>query len=122
MHQQHLFSEDDLQFAGTPETKIARDSDPDTSHAAADEVRPKCSLLEARMVSVWWHNGPLTANEAALIAENIPYPTHNDTTATTYRKRYDALIKKDCIEADGKKKCSVTGKLVTVYRIKDYTK
>ena len=102
--------------------KLARDADPETSHDAAAEIKPKSGLLEARMTSIWWHNGPLTANEAALIAENIPYPTHNDTTATTYRKRYDALIKKDCIEADGKKKCSVTGKLVTVYRIKDYTK
>tara|TARA_R110000824_G_scaffold69785_5_gene179598 strand:- start:380 stop:727 length:348 start_codon:yes stop_codon:yes gene_type:complete len=112
MHQHTLF--DDERPA-----KIARDSDPETSHDAAAEMQPKCGLLEARMTSVWWHNGPLTANEAAAIA--VVYYANNGKPHghETYRKRYDGLLKKNRIVADGKKQCRISGKLATVYRIKD---
>jgi hypothetical protein len=110
MHQHTLF--DDERPA-----KIARGSDPETSHDAAAEMQPKCGLLEARMTSVWWHNGPLTANEAAAIA--VVYYANNGRPHghETYRKRYDGLLKKCRIVADGKKRCRISGKLATVYRI-----
>ena len=102
--------------------KIARDSDPETSHDAAAEIKPKSGLLEARMTSIWWHNGPLTANEAAALA--VVYYANNGKPHghETYRKRYDGLLKKSRIVADGKKQCRISGKLATVYRIKDETK
>ena len=97
--------------------KLARAADPDTSHAAAAEMMPKLSDLESRMESVWRQNGPLTANEAAEIAVLTEYTQSLGATAETYRKRYTGLLKKSRIIADGKKRCSITGKLATVYRI-----
>ena len=99
--------------------KIARASDPDTSHDAAAEMLPKLSALESRMADVWRQNGPLTANEAADIAALTEYTQSLGANAETYRKRYDALLKKNRIVADGKKRCRISGKLATVYRIKD---
>jgi hypothetical protein len=101
--------------------KLARDSDPDTSHDSAAEMLPKLSALESRMESVWRHNGPLTANEAAEIAVLTEYTQSLGANGETYRKRYDALLKKSRIVADGKKRCRVSGKLATVYRIKEET-
>ncbi len=99
--------------------KLARDADPETSHDAAAEMLPKSGLLEARMTSIWWHNGPLTANEAAALA--VVYYANNGKPHghETYRKRYDGLLKKSRIVADGKKRCRISGKMATVYRIKD---
>ena len=102
--------------------KIARDSDPDTSHDAAAEMQPKLSALESRMADVWRSNGPLTANEAAEIAVLTEYTQSLGANAETYRKRYDALLKKSRIIADGKKRCNISGKLATVYRITEGTK
>jgi len=99
--------------------KLARDADPETSHDAAAEMLPKLSDLESRMESVWRHNGPLTANEAADIAVLTEYTQALGATSETYRKRYDALLKKSRIVADGKKRCNISGKLATVYKIKE---
>jgi len=99
--------------------KIARASDPETSQIAAYEMLPKLSVLEQRMLWAFQSSGPCTANEAAVIAEDDYLYENANANAETYRKRYDALLKKCRIETDGKKKCSVTGKLATVYRIKD---
>ena len=115
MHQQHLF--DDERPA-----KLARDSDPDTSHAAAADILPKLSVLEQRMLWTFRSDGPCTANEAAVIAEDDYLHEKVKANAETHRKRYDALLKKSRIKADGKKRCNISGKLATVYRIKDYTK
>lgn len=109
-HQQNLF--DDERPA-----KIVRDADPETSHAAAADIKPKLSVLESRMESVWRQNGPLTANEAAEIAVLTEYTQSLGANAETLRKRYTGLLKKSRIVADGKKRCNITGKLATVYRI-----
>jgi len=115
MHQQHLF--DDERPA-----KLARDSDPDTSHAAAADILPKLSVLEQRMLWTFRSDGPCTANEAAVIAEDDYLHEKVKANAETYRKRYDALLKKSRIKADGKKRCNISGKLATVYRITEGTK
>ena len=101
--------------------KIARDSDPETSHEAAAELLPKLGRLEARLLSAFcaFNGTPATAREAAEIA----YRCHRcepgeHTEADTYRKRYTGLLKKDRIEAVGTKVCRVTGKTVTAYQIK----
>ena len=112
MHQQTLFDDD-------RPAKIARDTDPETSHDAAAEMRPTLSALESRMADVWRQNGPLTANEAADIAALTEYTLPLGANAETYRKRYDGLLKKCRIVADGKKQCRISGKMATVYRIKD---
>lgn len=113
-HQQTLF--DDERPA-----KIARDADPETSHAAAAEVLPKLSVLEERMESVWRHNGPLTANEAAEIAVLTEYTQSLGANAESYRKRYTGLLKRGHIVVDGTKTCRISGKTVTAYKIKEET-
>ena len=102
--------------------KIARDSDPDTSHDAAAEMQPKLSALESRMADVWRSNGPLTANEAAEIAVLTEYTQSLGANAETYRKRYTGLLKRGRIIADGVKTCRVSGKTVTAYKLKDEQK
>ena len=99
--------------------KIARDSDPDTSHDAAAEMLPRLGLLEQRFLNVMRSEGPMTANETAEIAERWYRGTPPQATCETFRKRYDALVKKQRIVADGKKRCRISGKMATVYRIKD---
>ena len=102
--------------------KIARDSDPETSHTAAAELLPKLGRLEARLLSAFrmFNGAPATAREAAEFA----YRHHRcepgeHTEADTYRKRYTGLLKKDRIEAAGTKVCRVTGKNVTAYTLKE---
>lgn len=109
-HQQNLF--DDERPA-----KIVRDADPETSHAAAAEVLPKLSVLEERMYAGFVQECPCTANEAAEATAQGYRFIDPQTNYETYRKRYDALLKKRRIFVDGKKRCSVTGKLATVYKI-----
>ena len=96
--------------------KIARDSDPDTSHDAAAEMLPTLSTLEGFMLESFAVCGPQTANEAAEFAGILARGCANHETL---RKRYTGLLAKSRITSDGKKKCNITGKLATVYRIKD---
>ena len=99
--------------------KIARASDPETSHDAAAEMRPKLGKLEARLLSAFkiW---PKTAREAADDAARLFNCLAGETTETeSYRKRYTGLLKSGRIVADGVKTCRVSGKTVTAYRIKD---
>ena len=97
--------------------KIARASDPETSHDAAAEMLPKLGLLEQRFLNVMRSEGPMTANETAEIAERWYRGTPPQATCETFRKRYTGLLKKCRIVADGKKRCRISGKLATVYRL-----
>ena len=99
--------------------KIARDSDPETSHDAAAEIKPKLGKLEERMYAGFVQESPCTANEAAEATAQGYHFVDPHTNAETYRKRYDALLKKQRIVADGKKRCRISGKMATVYRIKE---
>ena len=99
--------------------KIARASDPETSHDAAAEMLPKLSDLESLMLIAWRQEGPQTANEAAAIAYYRRPANQPRTSPETLRKRYTGLLKKQRIVADGKKRCRISGKMATVYRIKD---
>lgn len=98
-----------------PPPKIAREADPATSKAAAEEVKPmlgKCQqifvqALERMLV-------PATASEIARVANQIDGSKNTES----YRKRA-----KECLEA-GKivecepRKCAVTGKKATTYKVK----
>ena len=103
--------------------KLARDSDPETSHDAAAEMLPKLSELECRLYDEFHNIGSMTANEAAQSALRTasaePYVVRNKLNHETLRKRYTGLLAKSRIESNGKKQCRITGKLATVYRIKD---
>ena len=99
--------------------KIARDSDPETSHTAAAELLPKLGRLEARLLSAF-KKWPKTAREAAEDASRLFNCLSGEHTETdTYRKRYTGLLKKDRIESAGTKVCRVTGKTVTAYKLKE---
>jgi len=99
--------------------KIARASDPETSHDAAAEMLPKLGKLEARLLSAF-KRWPKTAREAADDAARLFNCLSGEHTETeSYRKRYTGLLKSGRIVADGVKTCRVSGKTVTAYRIKD---
>jgi len=116
-HQPTLFDDD-------RPAKIARDSDPDTSHAAADEMLPKLGKLESRLLSAF-RRWPKTAREAADDAARLFNCLEGDgkhTETESYRKRYTGLLKRGRIIADGVKTCRVSGKTVTAYKLKDEQK
>ena len=101
--------------------KIARDSDPETSHDAAAEMQPKLGKLEARLLSAF-KRWPKTAREAADDAArlfNCLTGVGKNTETESYRKRYTGLLKRGQIVTDGTKVCRISGKTVTAYRIKD---
>lgn len=82
---------------------MARDSDKETSHQAAEEVATKLSGLRAVFVSRLRQIGrPATANEVAQRIESI-------------RKRAKECERLGLIKAVGTKTCTVTGKTATVY-------
>jgi len=101
--------------------KLARDTDPETSHDAAAEVVLKLSRLEERMHAGFVQESPCTVNEAAEATARGYSFIDPQVAVETYRKRYTGLLKKGRIKSDGKKRCDITGKLATVYKITEYT-
>ena len=98
------------------EPAIVRKSDPETSHAAAEFVRPKLSEVEGRMLRMFEQLGkPSTALEAA--GECMACCDTNGTNRETHRKRYTGLLAKGYIRKCGKKQCRLTGQLVTAYEV-----
>lgn len=99
--------------APEPKRKIARHSDPDTSHMAAVETEKQIGAIHAVVLQIFDEvKRPLTANEAALtcVAED---PRR---TAETYRKRLKELADAGELEVCGQRNCAVTKKMCQEYR------
>lgn len=108
--QRSLFDEIDLE----PEPKLARDGDPETSHAAADEIAPKLGKVQLEVLSVFRRSmSSLTANEAAEVARRST--RDNAKMCETYRKRCGELERKGLLRCVGKRTCNITGKQVQHY-------
>ena len=96
------------------EPKLARDSDPDTSHAAAEELAPKLGKVQMEVLSVFRRSASsLTANEAAEVVRRST--RDNATMCETYRKRCHELERKGLLRCIGKRTCLITGKVVQHY-------
>ena len=88
----------------TPEPKLARTSDPETSHLAAEQIRPHLGRLHRVVIATLKENGePMTAKEIGPDAH----------------KRMLELVEADQIETCGTRICSVSGRMAQAYRIRN---
>ena len=87
----------------TTEPPLARHSDPQTSHLAADYIRPHLGRLHQAVIDT------LRAAKEPMTASEIGPQAH---------KRMKELVEDNRIEKCGERKCSISGRLATVYRIR----
>ena len=89
---------------------LARTTDPHTSHIAAAELKLTATqqaalLAAAQLVSA-------TANEIGQLAASV-----NGGVSESYRKRCKELVRMERLAIAGERRCSITGKLCTTYRV-----
>jgi hypothetical protein len=102
-------------FDGMPEHCLpARNTDPATSHIAAEEVSQKLSHCQRTFVAALAALGsPATAYEIATAA-NARDPS---SSVETYRKRATECVRAERIKDYGRRECRVTGKQATTYAL-----
>jgi hypothetical protein len=91
---------------------IARGGDKATSQIAAREVQPKLGRLRLAFMSSLGELRQGTANEVAKYS--------GWTTTESVRKRAKELVQSGLIVECGVRPCIITGKMATVYKIKEY--
>ena len=102
----------DIEPDGTLTARIARTSDPITSHQSAAEIEAKLGTMQSLMLSVIRHWGhPVTANEAAKECE-----VEFSGRAESYRKRTLELLRQGLIEECGFRPCQITGKNAQTFK------
>ena len=89
----------------------ARSTDMQTSHQAANRIKPRLSQLQAVMLRAFAER-PMTDQEAA--AWCVQH--HREKTLETYRKRAGEIRTR--LQIVGTRKCAVTGNSATVWRAK----
>ena len=100
---------------------IARASDPEPSHVAAEQIKSGLSSLQALFVSVLRQtNRPKTAHEVA--AQAIAMGPSDRIEAImqrreTLRKRAGELVALGWIRIAGQRRCEVTGNVASVYEV-----
>ena len=97
--------------------KLAREDDPPTSKAAAEDIRPSIGRLQSAFLQALADlgGGPCTAREVAERA--VAMGLHKE--AESVRKRTAELERQHLIVLAGLQRCSVTGKLAEGWRIID---
>jgi len=95
--------------------KLARQDDPPTSKAAAEDIRPKLSGLREAFVLALADlgGGPATAREVAERA--VAMQLHSEVESV--RKRAAELERQHLIVLAGIQRCSVTGKMAEAWRV-----
>ncbi len=108
MNQLTLFSDDGPQ--------LARQSDPVTSQAAAEEIKPKIGQLQAAFLAALTAIGkPATANEVGAKAVAMGLAVN----AESVRKRLSEVERVRMIQLVGIQRCSVTNKLAEAWRVSE---
>jgi hypothetical protein len=97
----------------TPE-KLSRRSDKLTSQKSAAETEPKLGRYQELFVRSLRFLKEATANEVAIDAVLLGGGANE-----SYRKRALELVRLGRIVESGERKCEVTGKLATVYKLKE---
>jgi hypothetical protein len=97
-----------------PPAKLSRKSDPITSQQSAAETEPKLGRYQELFVRSLRFLKEATANEVAVDAVLL-----GGGTPETYRKRALELVRASRIVANGERKCEITGKTATVYKVKE---
>jgi hypothetical protein len=96
--------------------QLARQSDPVTSQAAAEEVRPKIGQLQAAFLAALTAIGkPATANEVGAKAVAMGLAVN----AESVRKRLSEVERVRMIQLVGIQRCSVTNKLAEAWRVSE---
>ena len=96
--------------------QLARASDPVTSQAAAEEVRPKIGQLQAAFLAALTAIGkPATANEVGAKAVAMGLAVN----AESVRKRLSEVERVRMIQLVGIQRCSVTNKLAEAWRVSE---
>ena len=94
--------------------QLARQSDPVTSQAAAEEVRPKIGQLQQAFLSALAAIGkPATANEVGARAVAMGLAGN----AETVRKRLAELRRNGLIQLAEEKRCNCTGQRAEAWRV-----
>lgn len=94
--------------------QLARQSDPVTSQAAAEEVKPKIKQLQKAFLDALKNLGrPSTAREVGERAKQIGL--HNESESV--RKRAKELERIGAVKNFGSRKCLITGKPAQVWSI-----
>ena len=97
-------------------TKLSRKSDKLTSQKSAAETEPHVNTCEGRMLAVLRKaKSPLTGREAGRKCEQL-WPDHE---ADTYRKRISKMVRDGIASEAGERRCDVSGKTVTTYKLKE---
>ncbi len=93
---------------------IARNSDPETSHVAAEDIKPSLGKLKRAMLdSAKLAIGPKTARE---LAEESRRRVDKNTDVESFRKRARELARDGLLVECGVRCCSVTGKPAQTFR------
>jgi hypothetical protein len=96
--------------------QLARQSDPVTSQAAAEEVRPKIGQLQQAFLAALAAIGkPATANEVGAKAVAMGLAVN----AESVRKRLSEVERVRMIQLVGIQRCSVTNKLAEAWRVSE---
>jgi hypothetical protein len=99
-----------------PPAKLSRKSDPITSQKSAAETEKKLGPLKEAFLILLRFLKEATANEVA-----TDCVLQCGGIAESYRKRAKDLIRDGLIEECGDRRCEVTGKSATVYKLKERT-
>jgi hypothetical protein len=102
-------------FAFDTPAPISRKSDPITSQKSAAETEPKLGRYQELFVRCLRFLKEATANEVAIDAVLLGSGGANES----YRKRALELVRAGRIVECGERKCQVTGKTATVYKLKE---
>jgi hypothetical protein len=124
-HQMTLFGElsQRTNQYGTPleSPPIARASDPEPSHLAAEQIKSGLSSLQALFVSVLRQTRrSMTAHEVAAQAIVIGPSDRIESIMQrreTLRKRAGELVAIKWIRIAGQRRCEVTGNMASVYEV-----
>jgi hypothetical protein len=96
--------------------QLARQSDPVTSQAAAEEIKPKIGQLQAAFLAALTAIGkPATANEVGAKAVAMGLAVN----AESVRKRLSEVERVRMIQLVGIQRCSVTNKLAEAWRVSE---
>lgn len=96
--------------------KLSRKSDKLTSQKSAAETEKQLGTLHARCMLMFkkYSDSPQTANEVGTLC-SVAFGGMRES----YRKRAHELLRMQLIEQAGERKCDITGKLATVYKLKE---
>ena len=97
-------------------TKLSRKSDPITSQQSAAEIERSLGLLHARCMLMFkkYNDTPQTANEVGTLC-SVAFGGMRES----YRKRAHELLRMQLIEQAGERRCDITGKTATIYKVKE---